>query len=176
MGSGWIGWPSGNKEFSTLLVHNTTHKIQDRRYIPVIKLQNTHVSTSHIDMHALHQKGFSCHLLHTDLRRRLFQTLLNLFISRTIHGSRARRPFSTPTSKSNSLNLNRHTLRKLLNRNARASRLVGEVLLVDGVHLGEVVHGGDEDVDLEQKSPCVSNYTFKQYKTSFETRFPQMKG
>ena len=99
------------------------------------------------------------------------QTLLNVFIIFVVQED-----FSTSAGKSNSLNLNRHALGKLLDRNARASGLVGEVLLVDGVHLGEVVHGGDEDVDLEQKSPCVSNYTFKQYKTSFETRFPQMKG
>lgn len=77
------------------------------------------------------------------------QTLLNPFSGR-IHGLGTRR-LSTSASKSNSLNLNRHTLGKLLDRNARASGLVGEVLLVDGVHLGEVVHGGDEDVDLEGK-------------------------
>lgn len=29
---------------------------------------------------------------------------------------------------------------------------MGEVLLVDRVHLGEVLHGGDEDVDLPQVS------------------------
>lgn len=36
---------------------------------------------------------------------------------------------------------------------------MGEVLLVDGVHLGEVVHGGDEYVDLEERS-LVSNSNF----------------
>jgi hypothetical protein len=33
---------------------------------------------------------------------------------------------------------------------------VGEVLLVDRVHFGEVVHGGDEDVDLQRKGGSVS--------------------
>ena len=81
----------------------------------------------------------------------LAKTLLNLLCSRTVHGLRAR-SLLTPTSKRNSLDLNRHTLRKLLDGNARASGLVGEVLLVDGVHLGEVVHGGDEHIDLSRKS------------------------
>jgi hypothetical protein len=54
----------------------------------------------------------------------------------------------TSASKGNGLDLDRHTLGQLLDGNAGASRLVGEVLLVDRVHLGEVVHGGDEDVDL----------------------------
>jgi hypothetical protein len=56
----------------------------------------------------------------------------------------------TPTSKSNGLDLNRHALGQLLDGNAGAGRLVGEVLLVHGVHLGEVIHGGDEDVDLQR--------------------------
>jgi hypothetical protein len=55
----------------------------------------------------------------------------------------------TPTSKSNRLDLNGHAFGQLLDGNAGAGRLVGEVLLVDRVHLGEVVHGGDEDVDLQ---------------------------
>jgi hypothetical protein len=54
----------------------------------------------------------------------------------------------TSASKGNGLDLDRHTLGKLLDGNARASRLVGEVLFVDRVHLGEMVHGGDEDVNL----------------------------
>jgi hypothetical protein len=33
---------------------------------------------------------------------------------------------------------------------------VSEVLLVDRVHLGEVVHGGDEDVDLRGKGKFMS--------------------
>ena len=78
------------------------------------------------------------------------QTLPNIFCC-TINHPPARR-LLTSASKSNGLDLNRHALGKLLNRNARASGLVGEVLLVDGVHLGEVVHGGDEDVDLTKES------------------------
>lgn len=74
------------------------------------------------------------------------QTLLNVFIIFVVQED-----FSTSAGKSNSLNLNRHALGKLLDRNARASGLVGEVLLVDGVHLGEVVHGGDEHIDLERE-------------------------
>ena len=62
----------------------------------------------------------------------------------------------TPTSKGNGLDLDRHALGQLLDGNAGASRLVSEVLLVDRVHLGEVVHGGDEDVDLQKKGIIVS--------------------
>ena len=62
----------------------------------------------------------------------------------------------TPTSEGDSLNLNRHALGQLLDRHAGARRLVSEVLLVDRVHLGEVVHGGDEDVDLQKKGIIVS--------------------
>jgi hypothetical protein len=55
-----------------------------------------------------------------------------------------------PTSKGNGLDLDRHALGQLLDSHAGAGRLVSEVLLVDRVHLGEVVHGGDEDVDLQE--------------------------
>jgi hypothetical protein len=48
----------------------------------------------------------------------------------------------------NALNLNRYTLRQLLNRNAASRRLMRKVLLVDFVHLGEVVHVVKEDIDL----------------------------
>jgi hypothetical protein len=61
-----------------------------------------------------------------------------------------------PTSKGNGLDLDRHALGQLLDSHAGAGRLVSEVLLVDRVHLGEVVHGGDEDVDLRGKSTLVS--------------------
>jgi hypothetical protein len=54
----------------------------------------------------------------------------------------------TSASKGNGLDLDGDTLRQLLDGDAGASRLVGEVLLVDRVHLGEVIHGGDEDIDL----------------------------
>lgn len=36
----------------------------------------------------------------------------------------------------------------LVDSHAGASRLVSEVLLVDGIHLGEVVHRRDEDGNL----------------------------
>lgn len=98
----------------------------------------------------------------------LAKMLLKLFSSRTIHGLRAR-SLLTPASKSNGLDLNGHALGELLDRNAGASGLVREVLLVDGVHLGEVVHGGDEDVDLK------GNPTRKQSKAFFEILSPRMK-
>ena len=64
----------------------------------------------------------------------------------------------TPTSEGDSLNLNRHALGQLLDRHAGARRLVSEVLLVDRVHLGEVVHSSNEHIDLEKKEiPRVSN-------------------
>lgn len=50
----------------------------------------------------------------------------------------------------NSLNLDWHALGELLDGNAGASWLVSEVLLVDAVHLGEVTHGSEEDVDLHK--------------------------
>ena len=62
----------------------------------------------------------------------------------------------TPASEGDSLNLDRHALGQLLDRHTGASRLVSEVLLIDRVHLGEVVHGGDEDVDLQKKGIIVS--------------------
>ena len=53
------------------------------------------------------------------------------------------------TSIRNALNLDRHTLGQLLDGNTAARRLVGEVLLVHAVHLGEVCHVVEEDVDLD---------------------------
>lgn len=49
----------------------------------------------------------------------------------------------------NSLDLDWNTLWELLDGNTGASGLVSEVLLVDAVHLGEVTHGSEEDVDLQ---------------------------
>ena len=65
------------------------------------------------------------------------------------HEHRASCTSLTPSSKGDGLDLDGHALRQLLDGNARASRLVSKVLLVDRVHLGEVVHGGDEYVDLK---------------------------
>jgi len=61
-----------------------------------------------------------------------------------LHASKLR----AHTSIRNALNLDRHTLGQLLNGNTAARRLVGEVLLVHAVHLGEVGHVVEEDVDL----------------------------
>ena len=52
------------------------------------------------------------------------------------------------TSIRDALDLNWHTLGQLLNGDAAARRLVREVLLVHAVHLGEVGHVVEEDVDL----------------------------
>jgi len=65
-----------------------------------------------------------------------------------LHASKLR----AHTSIRNALNLHRHTLGQLLNRNTAARRLVGEVLLVHAVHLGEVGHVVEEDVDLSSQS------------------------
>ena len=55
---------------------------------------------------------------------------------------------STPTGKGNGLNLNGHALGQLLDSHAGTGRLVSEVLLVDRVHLGEVVHSSNKNIDL----------------------------
>lgn len=55
----------------------------------------------------------------------------------------------TTLSKSNTLNLNGHVLRQLLNSKARASRLVSKELGVFLVHLIEVGHISEEDRNLE---------------------------
>ena len=67
----------------------------------------------------------------------------------------------TPASEGDSLNLDRHALGQLLDRHTGASRLVSEVLLIDRVHLGEVVHSGNEHVDLRSKRKSVSNWNPK---------------
>lgn len=48
--------------------------------------------------------------------------------------------------KSNAFNLNRNTLGQLLGRDTRTSRLVGEKLLILRIHLGEVRHVIEEDL------------------------------
>jgi hypothetical protein len=53
-----------------------------------------------------------------------------------------------PTIISNALDLHRHALGQLLHRDAAARGLVRKVLSVDAVHLGEVRHVGEEDVDF----------------------------
>lgn len=55
-----------------------------------------------------------------------------------------------PSSQRNGLDLHRNALRKLLDRHTGARRLSGtKVLLIHAVHLGEVLHRRDEDVDLD---------------------------
>jgi hypothetical protein len=51
--------------------------------------------------------------------------------------------------QSHTLDLDWDALGQLVNRDAAPGRLVREELLVHGVHLGEVVHGGQEHVDLD---------------------------
>ena len=65
-----------------------------------------------------------------------------------LHASKLR----AHTSIRNALNLDRHALGQLLNGNTATRRLVGEVLLVHAVHLGEVGHVIEEDVDLDLSS------------------------
>ena len=55
----------------------------------------------------------------------------------------------SPLNQGNTLDLNRHALWQLLNRNTAPGWLVREELLVGAVHLSKVVHGGDEHVDLD---------------------------
>lgn len=50
--------------------------------------------------------------------------------------------------QSNTLNLDRHTLRQLSDGDAAAGRLVSEELLVGAVHLGEVDHVREEDLSV----------------------------
>lgn len=52
-------------------------------------------------------------------------------------------------NQGNALNFNGNALWQLLNRNTAPGRLVREELLVGSVHLSEVVHGGDENVNLD---------------------------
>lgn len=51
--------------------------------------------------------------------------------------------------KSNAFNLNGNTLGQLLGRDTRTSRLVGEKLLILRIHLGEVRHVIEEDIDTD---------------------------
>tara|TARA_R110002003_G_scaffold1868_2_gene23596 strand:+ start:348 stop:902 length:555 start_codon:yes stop_codon:yes gene_type:complete len=58
----------------------------------------------------------------------------------------------THTCPRNALNLDRHALGQLLDRDAAACRLVRKVLFEDAVHLGEVGHVVEEDIDLYRGS------------------------
>lgn len=52
-------------------------------------------------------------------------------------------------SQSDALNLDRHALGQLVHGHTAPGRLVREELLIRGVHLGEVIHGCEEDVDFD---------------------------
>jgi hypothetical protein len=58
------------------------------------------------------------------------------------------------TSIRNALNLHRHALGQLLDGNTAPCRLVRKVLFEDAVHLGEVGHVVEEDVDLSALVIC----------------------
>jgi hypothetical protein len=58
------------------------------------------------------------------------------------------------TSIRNALNLHRHALGQLLDGDTAPRRLVRKVLLKDAVHLGEVCHVVEEDVDLSPLAAC----------------------
>jgi len=88
-----------------------------------------------------------CHFLHSDGIGELpDQLMYHAFVLRNLLSDS--RAALTPAGKGDGLDLDGDALGQLLNSHAGASRLVSEVLLVDRVHLGEVVHGGDKDVDL----------------------------
>lgn len=51
---------------------------------------------------------------------------------------------SSAPREGDALNLDRDTFRQLVYSHAGTRRLVSEVLLIDAIHFGEVVHGGQE--------------------------------
>jgi hypothetical protein len=51
--------------------------------------------------------------------------------------------------QSNTLNLNRHTLRQLINRHTAPRRLMRKELLINAIHLHETIHSRQEHVDLD---------------------------
>lgn len=55
---------------------------------------------------------------------------------------------SLPSRKCGALDFDRHVLRKCLHGDAAPGRLVHEVLLIHPVHLSEVAHVVNEDIDL----------------------------
>ena len=63
---------------------------------------------------------------------------------------------STTSTQRNALQLNGDTLRQLVHCHARAGWLgLAKVLLVDTVHLGEVVHRGQKDSHLRRTNVSV---------------------
>ena len=51
--------------------------------------------------------------------------------------------------KSNALNLNRYTLRQLINCYTAPRWLMLKKCLINPVHLGEIIHGSQENIDLD---------------------------
>lgn len=56
---------------------------------------------------------------------------------------------SATSSKGNALNLNRHALRQLINRNTAPRRLMREKLLIDPIHLHKIIHACQKHIDLD---------------------------
>jgi len=79
---------------------------------------------------------------------RIEEVGLEKMYSTSYLGIHSRRTLHQQLRESDSLNLNRNTLGKLLDSNTTASRLVREVLLVHAVHLCKVLHVGKEDRGL----------------------------
>lgn len=72
-------------------------------------------------------------------------------------------PKSSNLLKSNTLNLNRHTLGQLVNSNTATSRLVHEELLVGGVHFSEVGHISEEDLNSKLAFHHIDHTLFEGY-------------
>jgi len=79
---------------------------------------------------------------------RIEEVGLKKMYSTSYLGIHSRRTLHQQLRESNSFNLDRNTLGKLLDGNTTASRLVREVLLVHAVHLGKVLHVGKENSGL----------------------------
>lgn len=55
-------------------------------------------------------------------------------------------PHPIQSRQSNTLNLNWNPLRQLINSNTTPRRFVRKKLLIDAIHLREIIHGGQENV------------------------------
>lgn len=58
-------------------------------------------------------------------------------------------PDSIPSRQSNALNLNRHALRQLINRHTAPRRLMLKELLINTIHLREIIHRRQKDIDFD---------------------------
>lgn len=105
----------------------------------------THVDTSGTFYRLLNQAGLRSH------------TPWPFFLSTYTHESTKltlpyKSKFGRHTNISDRLNLHGHTLGQLLDRDTATRRLVRKVFLEDAVHLGEVRHVVEEDVDLRSSA------------------------